>query len=1024
MKALRSYSIYSLILLLLLSLEIQSQVSSFKHFGLDKSIFPSRIECVSQSSSGELLVGTLAGLVIYDGYSFRTLGVADGLTESSISSILVHGDEIVLGHWAGNLTKFYLEKDSVAQIAISSELNFSSVRQTLQLDNGILLILTEEGRLFSYENGIVERVLLPLNYAKESVVQLIHKDETLYLLLESQILSSNLSLNSFSWQKHFSSGEQKITSGAIIADDFWILGTQSGAYSFDFSNDSQDNFRIYQNTEGKSIRSINPLSENEVWIATNEEGVIALELSSGKATRYTRENGLSYNQVRDVFIDREGTVWVGTSAGLDQYLGEAFTLYDDKKGLNGGLVWDLIRIKNYLYALTPAGVSKCIISNDGKLIEAQKHYDLDGNEPRQIIYDGEDLLYVLDASGSIWKGSYSEDKFFKIDQLNYSIKCMEIVKGELWVGTDDGIIVLDDNEAVEHLTTEVGLGGDRITGIYYSAKKDETWITALGGETTLYSEGKFKKFGSDQGLTSSVIQDAAFDPDGNVWFASYDKGVFRKDGDGFTSISDNVTLTSNTSFAIAIDGDGLVWIGHNWGVDRYDPIKNELLWFGEDEGFMGVEVNSGSMIIDESSTIWLGTLMGVLRFDPKKIVKNDIACILNIQRASLGTKDLLNNKPSVVVNSTNDLTVEFKGISLQNPGKNKFLYRLKGAHENWRSLSSNQPIEYLSLPIGDFVFELKAFNNSGVCTDEPLTFEFSIAPPFYKTWWFYTILFILIVALVAYMDRYRVVNLLEQKRALEEKLAIKNQDIIEIDQERKTASSLLKAEEKMVKSLEKRSKERVQLQTEMFNHFSAYGLNNSEIGSHGIISVSCRDYRLILFTDVGLDGIAAHALRSCIKNEIWERIPRDFNPEEILREVTIVLSSMQKSFEKFKGINWLLCIDDFNERIYYKSKMSVFTFSNGLVEEVGSEFDVNSPDNKGLKIASSSSVFVCSQSMFEQLNESGTKPYLKARIIQILKTKSVEKQHIIANEILTDFEAWRGGMDLFNDIEFYIWNHE
>jgi len=173
-----------------------------------------------------------------------------------------------------------------------------------------------------------------------------------------------------------------------------------------------------------------------------------------------------------------------------------------------------------------------------------------------------------------------------------------------------------------------------------------------------------------------------------------------------------------------------------------------------------------------------------------------------------------------------------------------------------------------------------------------------------------------------------------------------------------------------------------------------------------------------------LDGIAAHALRSCIKNEIWERIPRDFNPEEILREVTIVLSSMQKSFEKFKGINWLLCIDDFNERIYYKSKMSVFTFSNGLVEEVGSEFDVNSPDNKGLKIASSSSVFVCSQSMFEQLNESGTKPYLKARIIQILKTKSVEKQHIIANEILTDFEAWRGGMDLFNDIEFYIWNHE
>jgi hypothetical protein len=539
----------------------------------------------------------------------------------------------------------------------------------------------------------------------------------------------------------------------------------------------------------------------------------------------------------------------------------------------------------------------------------------------------------------------------------------------------------------------------------------------------LYSNGKFKKFGSQQGLTSSVLQDAAFDLEGNIWFASYDKGVFYNDGDAFKSLNDCVKLTSPTTFAIAIDKQGIVWIGHNWGIDRYDHANRSLNWFGEDEGFMGVEVNSGSIIIDQDSRLWLGTLMGILRFDPSRIVENDVACILDIRKASLGAQNLLGNgNSSFTLSSSNDLTVNFKGVSLQNPAKNKFMYRLKGAHENWKTLSSNQPIEYLSLPVGDFQFELKAFNNSGICSDNPATFQFTITPPFYKTWWFYTIIFLLVIMLVIFMDRYRVVNLLEQNRSLEEKLSIKDQELIEIDEERASASSTLKAELSIIRALEQREKERSQLEKEMFSNFSVHSEKSNEIGSNGIITISCKDYRLVLFTDVHVKGISAHALRANLKATIWDHLPREFKPDVISSEVAIAISLLEKSFGKFKGINWLLCIDNFSERIYYKSNMTVFASAHGTVEEVGNEFS-QSASNQGFKLPSTSSMLVYSASLFEQLNESGTKPYSKTRIIDIMKRMQGESQQSIAEELLADVKNWRGAMEQFNDVEFYFWNH-
>ncbi len=96
-------SLFTLLLLFFLGSSM-AQVGSFKNFGIEKNAFPSRIECMTQARTGELYIGTLAGLVIYDGYEFHQVFERDGLAENAISSICAQGDNVWLGHWAGSLT--------------------------------------------------------------------------------------------------------------------------------------------------------------------------------------------------------------------------------------------------------------------------------------------------------------------------------------------------------------------------------------------------------------------------------------------------------------------------------------------------------------------------------------------------------------------------------------------------------------------------------------------------------------------------------------------------------------------------------------------------------------------------------------------------------------------------------------------------------------------------------------------------------------------------------------------------------
>jgi len=110
----------------------------------------------------------------------------------------------------------------------------------------------------------------------------------------------------------------------------------------------------------------------------------------------------------------------------------------------------------------------------------------------------------------------------------------------------------------------------------------------------------------------------------------------------------------------------------------------------------------------------------------------------------------------------NYLEIEFVSFDYKNPKKNKFAYYLAGYDSNYRIIHNKNSAVYMNLPEGEYVFNVKGSNSSGIWNEKEASVNIFVIPPFYKAWWFITlsILFLSIVTLsILYMKVKSIISL-------------------------------------------------------------------------------------------------------------------------------------------------------------------------------------------------------------------------------------------------------------------------
>jgi DNA-binding CsgD family transcriptional regulator len=203
----------------------------------------------------------------------------------------------------------------------------------------------------------------------------------------------------------------------------------------------------------------------------------------------------------------------------------------------------------------------------------------------------------------------------------------------------------------------------------------------------------------------------------------------------------------------------------------YNPQTESFRNFIVQDGLSGNEFNQNALVRLHDGRLVIGSSKGIDIFRPEKIQINqnlprvvftgfevlnrEIAPGQNIHGRVILEQTITYTKKIVLTHREKVFSIEFAALNYTLPEKCSYLYKLEGFDTEWSEASSNhRRVSYSNLDAGEYIFKVKASNNDGKWGNNDISISISVLPPFYKTWWFKTLLFILLGLVVFFIYQY------------------------------------------------------------------------------------------------------------------------------------------------------------------------------------------------------------------------------------------------------------------------------
>ena len=475
--------------------------------------------------------------------------------------------------------------------------------------------------------------------------------------------------------------------------------------------------------------------------------------------------------------DKSGNLWLGTSGGVSKYDGKSFTTFADKEGLANNTVLSMLEDKSQnLWFGTDGGVSK---------------------------YDGKSFTTFADKEGlannTVW--SILEDK-----------------SGNLWFGTYGGGVSKYDGKSFTTFTDKEGLANNTVRCILED-KGGNLWFGTYGGGVSKYDGNRIEAIEAAEKRGEIIPQRTQQDL----------KKINGKLVKSFTTFTDKEGLANNTVLSMLEDKSGNLWFGTRFGLSKLTIVKlveinekvrsntlteQDIIFkkYTYTDGFLGIGVNGGkTMLQAKDGTIWIGANDRLTAMHPENMQTDTIAPNIQLTAIDLFNENIswvnleqkkdstltLGNGVAVsnfefdgitkwytlpenlsLAYNNNYLTFNFIGITMSQPKNVKYQYILEGNDENWSAITNKTSAPYGNLPHGTYTFNVKAMNSEGYWS-KPFEYKFTIRPPFWQTWWFRTLVGLLILSSIWYYIKSREKKLVAEKEKLEKTVEERTIEVFE-----------------------------------------------------------------------------------------------------------------------------------------------------------------------------------------------------------------------------------------------------
>ncbi len=547
-------------------------------------------------------------------------------------------------------------------------------------------------------------------------------------------------------------------------------------------------------------------SDGSLWMTTLGSGVIRLR--HGRADWFSEKDGLTSNTVLSIFEDREGNIWIATSAGLDRFRDYAVPTISESQGLADAFSNAVLAARDGgLWAASFSGVTR--FKNGEVTVYRRAQQAMPGSHSQGVqpstntrvrsisdsgLLQSTDSLFE-DREGEVWVTSragvvrWDGKRFSRLPNVPggsvYGVA--EDSRHTVWLNNEQhGLIHVRHDGEVEAIPWSRLGHNDVGLSMAVDPSHQSLWLGFAHGGIVNWKDGEVRaSYASKDGLGSGMVRQLRFGTRGTLWAATQ-SGLSRiKDG-GVTTLGSKNGLPCDTVHWSVEDNDHNIWLYMPCGLLRIarpeldawvaDPKRKVHHTIYDITDGVPLAMSNGGFGPNVSKApdgrIWFPSFYGISVIDPHNLHENKLPPPVHIEQI------IADDKPYDATNGLSlpphvrYLAIDYTALSLVAPEKVRFRYKLEGEDKDWREVINDRHVQYTNLPPKHYRFRVLACNNRGVWNEEGAALDFVIPPAWYQTNWFRAACVAAFLAMIWGIHELRVRQLAAQfNMRLEERVA-------------------------------------------------------------------------------------------------------------------------------------------------------------------------------------------------------------------------------------------------------------
>ncbi len=711
---------------------------------------------IREDSRRQLWLGTSYGLCRYDHDSGTSKWfVNDPANPNSLSHDVIFrlsidlNDDLWIATFGGGVSKFS------PQTGVFTRLQHEENDATTVCSNKIKSILADkEGRIWvgSFDKGVTlldseGKVLRQYQYTDklrrhriQGDVTCIYEDanNTIWLGIKGQVLhykkKDSDEFVAFGNSPYMNPGLQCVSITSICEDTFGNIFFASQSHGLFRTNVQKNLFRhLYKGRKDDKILNHNVVTSlhedrsGNIWIASDGGGLTRLGPGQNELTSYTTADGLSSNAIMEVREDDRGYLWLATWSGGVMKFNPA----------TGGV---------QTFMNNPADANSLALNNVKSILPQDTLVWIGTHGEGLSVYDTRNRRFINQRNNNVFPFNLKTPAW--INHLAIDSR------GRLWVSTYGGLY-LYDNTTLHHFTPS----------------------------------------DAPSSISSDFVNMVAEAPDKSIWVISESGGLdrFIDTTHGFEHYTEQYGLPRSIK-GITFDHSGTMWLSSNEGITGFDVSTKEIVRYDQTDGLQGNSFFHKSILTASNGNLYIGGPNGVNSFNPDSLRVNRKQFESSVYLTDLYIYDelqTLDKKGSPlekVLAFTDTLvlrpeqsffTIGYASLNLYSNSKTQYAYKLEGLHDNWINMGSETKAAFTQLNPGAYVFRLRYTDAEGAWHEAAKDLHIVILPPWWKTWWFRTLMVLGTVSLVIAFFYLRMSSIKKQNRLLEQEVARRTYELSE-----------------------------------------------------------------------------------------------------------------------------------------------------------------------------------------------------------------------------------------------------